>query len=191
NKSKEVESYLKMMTTSVKQQDKFIHDILDISKNARLEVKNEEIDFEVMVNEVFDQIKFLNHTRVTRKIEIQKTDPFFSDVSRLRVIFNNLISNSIRYHNGKQPKVEVSVRSNRDTANILVKDNGIGIASEHLKKVFKMFYRATETNPGSGLGLYIVKESIEKLNGSVRIDSQEGNGTEVLIEIPNRIDDQT
>lgn len=185
NKSREVEQYLELMTKSVKQQDNFIHDILSISKNARLGVPNEKIDLETMVKEVFEQIKFVNHKRVTKKIDIQGRCPLYSDRSRLRVIFNNLISNSVRYQNGSQPKVEVSAKIDKEAVEITVRDNGTGISKEHLKNVFNMFYRATDANAGSGLGLYIVKETVEKLKGTIKIDSVEGSSTVVVVQIPN------
>ncbi len=185
NKSSEVERYLELMTKSVKQQDNFIHDILSISKNARLGVSKEKIDLETMVKEVFEQIKFVNPKRVTKKMDIQGRYPFYSDRSRLRVILNNLISNSVRYQNGSQPKVEVSAKIDKEAVEIMVRDNGTGISKEHLKNVFNMFYRATDTNAGSGLGLYIVKETVEKLKGTVKIDSVEGSSTVVVVQIPN------
>ena len=185
NKSREVERYLELMTKSVKQQDNFIHDILSISKNARLGVAKEKIDLETMVKEVFEQIKFVNHKRVTKKMDIQGRYPLYSDRSRLRVILNNLISNSVRYQNGSQPKVEVSAKIDEEAVEITVRDNGTGISKEHLKNVFNMFYRATDTNAGSGLGLYIVKETVEKLKGTIKIDSVEGSSTVVVVQIPN------
>jgi signal transduction histidine kinase len=102
---------------------------------------------------------------------------------RLKVIFNNLISNAIRYSSKENPKIEITVKVKENTAEIIVADNGIGIEEEHLPNVFKMFYRATEKNTGSGLGLYIVKESIDKLKGTITINSKENEGTKVLLKI--------
>ena len=79
-------------------------------------------------------------------------------------------------------KVDVNVIGNG--AQVRVEDNGKGIAQEHLKHVCRMFYRATDDGAGSGLGLYIVKEAIDKLNGSIDIDSVEGQGTTVSLMIP-------
>jgi signal transduction histidine kinase len=100
------------------------------------------------------------------------------------VILNNIISNSIRYRNGKDPVINVAVHVEGRKAKLSVTDNGKGIAREHLENVCKMFYRATDEGTGSGLGLYIAKEAIDKLNGSIKIDSEEGRGTIVNLEIP-------
>ncbi|HLT71424.1 MAG TPA: HAMP domain-containing sensor histidine kinase, partial [Cyclobacteriaceae bacterium] len=103
---------------------------------------------------------------------------------RLKVILNSLISNAIRYRNGKDPIIKVKVRVGEEKARVSIEDNGKGIAKEHLSNVFKMFYRATDDGHGSGLGLYIVKEAVERLNGSIKINSKVGEGTTVNLEIP-------
>ncbi|NJM26374.1 MAG: HAMP domain-containing histidine kinase [Bacteroidia bacterium] len=93
-------------------------------------------------------------------------------------------SNSIRYRNGKDPVIKVDVKIKEKRVQLSIEDNGKGIAQEHLSNVYKMFYRATDDGAGSGLGLYIVKEAIDKLNGSINITSKEGHGTTVLLDIP-------
>ena len=100
------------------------------------------------------------------------------------MILNNLISNAIRYRNGRDPVIKVNVDITDKGAAVCIEDNGKGIAKEHLKHVCRMFYRATDDGAGSGLGLYIVKETIDKLNGSIDIDSIEGKGTTVQLMIP-------
>ncbi|MEM9389295.1 MAG: MASE1 domain-containing protein [Bacteroidota bacterium] len=178
--------YLLMIAESARQQDTFIKDILDLSRNARLEVAHEQISFEKMISDIFDQLKYSSEEKtITKEIEIDQTHPFRSDAKRLKVVFNNLISNAIRYSNGKDPHIKIAVNIDDTTARIEVADNGKGIPKKHLKNVFKMFYRATEDNAGSGLGLYIVKETIDKLRGSINLESQLKKGTTVVIEVPN------
>ena len=180
-----LQKYLDMISKSVKQQDLFIKDILDLSRNSRLKLNRTEINFEEVVSEIFEQLKYINHMKVSKSLEIEQTKPFYSDESRVKVVLNNLISNAIRHHNGKQPEVEISVKVKPKYAHISIRDNGIGIAKEHLGNVFKMFYRATDTNHGSGLGLYIVKETIDKLQGSIKLKSELDKGTEVMLQIPS------
>jgi signal transduction histidine kinase len=67
----------------------------------------------------------------------------------------------------------------------MVSDNGRGIHPEHIDNVFEMFYRATEDSQGSGLGLYIVKETVEKLQGTIYVRSTAREGTTFTLEIPN------
>jgi signal transduction histidine kinase len=103
------------------------------------------------------------------------------------VIVNNLISNAIKYYDTskKEPFLEIFVQVNKNRAVIEFKDNGIGIDQEYVTKVFDMFFRATQNNNGAGLGLYIVKEAIIKLNGTIKIDSKLNEGSTFRIEMPN------
>lgn len=180
-----LQKYLDMIERSVTQQDLFIKDILNLSRNSRLQMNRNEINFKEIINEIFDQLRFINHQKVNRSLEIDQNKPFFSDEGRIRVVFNNLISNAIRHHNGNQPKVDVSVQVKPKFVRIIIKDNGIGIAKEHMSNIFKMFYRATDTSHGSGLGLYIVKETIDKLKGTIKLKSEVNKGTQVTLQIPS------
>lgn len=180
------DTYLDMINNSALQQDHFIREILDQSRNSRLEVKREEILFEPIIDETFSQLSFATPTgkAVEKIISVRQQKPFYCDRWRLKVILNNIISNAIRYRNGRDPIIKVDVNVTEQGAEVCIEDNGKGIAKEHLKHVCRMFYRATDDGAGSGLGLYIVKEAIDKLNGSIKIDSVEGQGTTVQLMIP-------
>lgn len=181
-----IRRYLNMVAQSAEKQDLFIKDILDLSRNSRLEVTAENIDFNEMINETFDQLKYgTQEKKVAKNINVSQNVLFRSDLKRLKVVFNNLISNALRYSCGKKPAVWIDVVVDDITAKIIIKDNGIGIAAEHLENVFQMFYRATDDNAGSGLGLYIVKETVERLRGSIELTSKEEEGTVVTMEVPN------
>lgn len=104
-------------------------------------------------------------------------------------IFRNLISNAIKYRklDHPEPSIEITAHCTEDVNEISCKDNGIGIPTESLGRIFEMFYRASEQSDGSGLGLYIVKNAVDKLAGVVRVDSEPGQGTTFKIVLPNRI----
>ena len=164
----------------------FIKDILDLSRNSRVTVARQKISFNSLINDTFEQLKYCsNGNEINKKINISGQKKFYSDERRLKVIMNNILSNSIRYANGKDPIVYINVSVDSQSARISVQDNGVGIEKKHHKKIFDMFYRATDDNAGSGLGLYIVKESVEKLNGYIDLDSEPGKGTVINLEIPN------
>jgi signal transduction histidine kinase len=178
--------YFNMIGKSAEQQDLFIKDILDLSRNSRLVVNKDKIHWEELLNDTFDNLKYsVKDKKIEKIINIKGRSTFYSDQRRIKVIFNNLISNSIRYANGKDPKVEIDINVNKSIADITIADNGIGIEKPHQKKVFEMFYRATDSNVGSGLGLYIVKESVERLNGHIELNSEKGHGTIFNISLPN------
>jgi signal transduction histidine kinase len=103
------------------------------------------------------------------------------------VIFNNLISNSIRYSNTwiEHSFISIEVTIENRTAFIKIEDNGLGISAEHLPRIFEMFYRATQHVSGSGLGLFIVKETVDKLGGKISVSSTPNMGTTFTLELPN------
>ncbi|WP_169513364.1 PAS domain-containing sensor histidine kinase [Flexithrix dorotheae] len=184
----QIQVYLDLQEKSLVRLDEFIRDILNYSRNSRIELHEEEIDFNALIEETFQNFHYLEEAKEIEKIlEIQQPDVFYSDKRRLTVILNNLISNAIRFSNHyyKNSWIKVSISTDAQNAKIEISDNGIGIKAEHLSKIFEMFYRATEVKNGSGLGLYIVKESVEKLSGEITVQSDGNNGTKFTITIPN------
>lgn len=168
--------YLDKITNSALQQDSFIREILDQSRNSRLEVKKDEILFEPLIDETFNQLKFATATGtvVEKVVNVKQDGSFYSDRWRLKVILNNIISNSIRYRNGHDPVINVSVNIADHKAIVEITDNGRGIPKEHISKIYQMFYRATDDGAGSGLGLYIVKETMDILKDRSKLNPRKG-----------------
>lgn len=182
--------YMEMMEQSIMKLDNFIKDIIDYSRNARMDMVYEDIDIEKIVQEVYDNLNYLEKSaHIQKHIRIEQHCPCYTDAKRLGIIFNNLLSNAINYHNINQTQafIDVNVIINHQTIHISVTDNGIGVAHEHLNRIFEMFYRASYDSKGSGLGLYIVKEAINKLGGQISVHSEVGEGTKFDIVIPNHI----
>ncbi len=180
---------LQLIDSSVKKLDSFIKDIMDYSRNQRIEIKKETINFEQLINEALTEIRFLDkNDRIEKAISIENHTPFISDKRRLSVILNNLLSNAVRYHNLKKehPFIKVNVSLNElKQAEISVMDNGKGIKKEHLERIFEMFYRAEEGSQGSGLGLFIVKETVDKLHGKIDVESEFDKGTIFRVTLPS------
>jgi PAS domain S-box-containing protein len=179
--------YLQLMEQSIRRLDGFITDIISYSKNARQEVEYAPVAFEPLLRNVFADLAFFN-ARPSIRIEISVTEDgtFCSDVKRLEMVLSNLISNAFKYHNYMQqdPYIHANVVVSPSEAAITIQDNGQGIASEHIDKIFKMFYRAAESSDGSGIGLYIVKEVVQKLGGTIEVRSELGKGTTFSLRIP-------
>jgi len=184
----EISQYLRLMETSVRKLDNFIREIIAYSRNSRLELAQDLIHFEQILEEAYENVKYLeNYERLDRRLSIEGDVPFYTDSKRLLIIFNNLISNAIIYQNtlAEESFIEIKVRLQPEKAEIHFIDNGQGIAPEHLDNIFKMFYRASQDSKGSGLGLYIVKETIDKLGGSIEVSSVYGEGTDFYLVLPN------
>lgn len=182
------EHYLRLIDQSVGKLDNFISDIINYSRNSRMDIMPKAIDFNCLLSESIDSLKFMEGADKVRSIKhIHVSASFYSDYSRLLIIFNNIISNAVRYRDDwkEDSFLKISIDVDAEKAVIVFSDNGVGIADEYLDKVFKMFFRANADSKGSGLGLYIVKSAVEKLRGSIVVESTLGNGTTFTIEVPN------
>jgi signal transduction histidine kinase len=181
--------YFSMMERSIHKLDDTLHEIIEYSRNARKEILVEQIDLDTMIADNIERLAFMPGGETIRKeVVVQSDYPFYSDSYRLSVIFNNLISNAIKYSDPRKPEqfIKINASVNREKAHLRFEDNGIGIQPEYIEKVFDMFFRATTQKDGAGLGLYIVKEAVEKLNGEVTIQSEAGKGTVFIIDLKNQ-----
>jgi signal transduction histidine kinase len=159
---------------------------VNYSRNARLELVPQPFNLYNLVQEVIEGLRYLEGAGTTRiEFDLPPLTSVLADRNRLAVILNNLLANSIKY---RRPQtdcwIRISAGLGADGLSLKVTDNGIGIGPEHLDRVFEMFYRATETSQGSGLGLYIVKEIVDKMNGTLKIESTLDQGTEVTVRLP-------
>ena len=183
----EVTRYLGMMRDRVMSLDRFIRDITDYSRNNRLEVKREKVYLRAMVEDIWEGLKFSPEAEaITFRNEIPEQLFIHVDRGRLQVVLGNLISNAMRYQDSRKKEPFILVE-HYITGNIIclkVADNGQGIPKEYHTKVFDMFFRANEKSKGSGLGLYIVKEAIMKLSGSIQLDSEPMEGTTFTVRLP-------
>jgi signal transduction histidine kinase len=183
-----IDNLLDMQKRSLHRLDQFIKDIVDHSRNTRLLVEFEQINFESIIQTAFEHLQFMeNAERIKKIISVELNAPFYTSPSRLEIILNNLVSNAMKYANlnKSNPFIEVRVKANFEKAEIRVIDNGEGIPDDARPKIFDMFYRASAKGMGSGLGLYIVKEALQKINGTISVKSVYGEGTEFIVEIPN------
>jgi signal transduction histidine kinase len=99
----------------------------------------------------------------------------------------NLITNAVKFvQHGVRPKVRISAKENAGRVRLWVEDNGIGIAAEHQERIFKIFERlhSVATYPGTGIGLAIVRKGIERMGGTVGVESEPGKGSRFWIELP-------
>jgi hypothetical protein len=118
-------------------------------------------------------------------MRIQPDVEFSSEWTLLNAIMQNLIENAIKYSSGDSPYVEIRVSEQDDHVILEVEDNGQGIPDHHQSKIFEMFFRATNNASGSGLGLYILKRSVDRLNGTVELKSQVNEGSTFTVRLPH------
>jgi len=185
-----VDDYFEMIEKSVLKLDETIREILDYAHNARGELIISEVDLNKLIESSLQQ---LTHVRgfgdIAKNINIYGHTDLYSDAYRLSVIISNLISNAIKYRDETKANQFININATITPAHavIVIKDNGIGIHPDYLRNVFEMFYRATDRSQGAGLGLYIVKEMVEKLGGTIIINSELGKETLISLTIPNNL----
>ncbi|MFY0643227.1 MAG: PAS domain S-box protein [Bacteroidia bacterium] len=181
-------TYFDLQEKSVEKMDAFIHKITNFTKNSRLPVQCEELNFNSMIDDILGEYLFFDKSElITKSLEIKTDIPVYGDCERIKSIVRNLISNAIKYAdlNKDQPSIKVSVSTSHANVKISIKDNGVGIPEKIKPRVFEMFYRGSKISEGSGIGLYIVKEAVSKLSGKISLNSEEHIGTEVVVTIPN------
>jgi signal transduction histidine kinase len=183
----EIRQCLELMKDRIHNMDEFIKEIIDFTRNVRQEVKREKLTLRPFVHEIVEDLKFAEGMgQIYVRMDIPTNLEIVTDSTRLKVILHNLIGNAFKYHDPTKEQQEVLVKASADGERIQIdiEDNGIGIASEHQAKVFDMFYRASEKSQGSGLGLYIVQETLARLNGTIQMKSAVGKGSRFSIWLP-------
>lgn len=181
-------NYFAMMEHSIYKLDDTLKEILDYSRNARSDIKIEKVMLQALIDDGFERLKYVGGSdQIEKRTHVHAPVDLYSDPYRITVILNNLISNAIKYRDTTKPNsfIKIDVEVNDDNATILFEDNGIGVSVKLLDKIFDMFFRATDKSEGAGLGLYIVRETIDKLRGTIKVESIVGEGIRFKIVMPN------
>lgn len=180
--------HILMIRNSINRLDEFIKNILSYSRNNRTELEIEKISLQNTAIDIVDSLQSMEEVKgIHFEIDIKEKDPFYSDKLRFNTILENLISNAIKYHEEDESDryIKITGQSDPEKLQFSIADNGIGIAPIHHSKIFDMFFRLSSNKDGSGIGLYIVKDTVERLQGTIQIHSEEGVGTTFSITLKN------
>jgi signal transduction histidine kinase len=165
----------------------FLLEMLEYARNNKTGLRQEKVNVNTLIDEILEDLAHLeNAYRVEFKKFIRIEGEITIDRVRFMVIMNNLLSNAIKYHNYdiKNPWVKIMISKIENNIQVMVADNGRGIHDQYKDKIFEMFFRASNSPLGSGLGLFIVKETVEKMNGKIMLSSKEGEGACFRIDLP-------
>jgi signal transduction histidine kinase len=187
---KQAEDYLQKVYTSTQRLSLMVKDLLAASRleSGRIKLVLENVKIEKIIQETIDQFKIMSEEK---KIPIifdnQATNTeVFGDQARIFEILTNLISNALKYTQKGQITVRTEIKGSQMFVN--VQDTGIGIAKKDQVHLFQKFYRIqnekTLTIMGTGLGLYIIKNMIEKMNGTITFHSIVDQGTTFTFNLP-------
>jgi PAS domain S-box-containing protein len=180
--------HIGMIRKSVNRLDEFIKNILSYSRNNRTGLDIVQISLQKETTEIVNSLSSIKEAEgIHFEVEIKEHQPFYSDRLRLNTLLENLISNAIKYHktNQKGNYIKIMGHTTHEKLMLSISDNGIGISPEHHNKIFDLFFRISGTKNGSGIGLYIVKDTVQILKGTIQVHSKEGKGATFDITLKN------
>jgi len=167
--------------------DTVLKNLINIVEIIEGDTKIEKVDFRKIIREVLDELKKDNPLDdINIRITIEDNQIFYNDARLVQTIIYNILENSVKYRKanvGSHIFLNVSEKENKAFV-ISVSDNGIGIAKEVMPRIYDMFYRGTDESKGSGLGLYTVKKIVEKLGGTIFIESKQHYSTTAIVTLP-------
>lgn len=183
----EYKMYLGLIRQNIDRLDAFTTASIKYYKNTRERIIPEMVDLRDVIYECVETLRFQDEARdMDFFIDIDEDTRLLTDRNKLQIIFSNLISNAIKYrrNEGEKSYLRISCYIKQDAASLVFEDNGEGIPENKLGDIFTMFSRFSQRSSGSGLGLYIVKEVIDRLNGEISFTSDFGKGTTIAMLIP-------
>jgi len=179
---------LTRMETKVKQLERLIGELLDVSKiqEGRLEFLQETINLDELLQDVVETMQQMSEAH-TIVVHGAAPGPLIGDKNQLAQVFINLISNAIKYA-PDAPLIEIEVGGCLEAVTVKVRDHGIGIPKEQHEKIFERFYRAFDPSqravPGLGMGLHIAAKIIEHMGGTITVESEIGHGSTFEVKLP-------
>lgn len=170
-------------------------DLSEFVKETLKHISTSEESQSINVNSLLNKyLKTIEHNtkfqEIAIQLDIQQTGEFHTNAIEFQSILSNLISNSVKYCDPLKSEkfIAISFSSDSKKAILKVEDNGIGIKTDDIPKLTQLSYQVKKTtSAGAGLGLFMVKKSVDILGGSLKINSEYGVGSKFVIEIPNRI----
>src|SRR5258706_12120244 len=180
---------INMMETSLQRMDKGIHRLAYYNRNRKEIPRRTKINFGKILSQIKDKvIHHANYTRIEFSNQVQKISiPFYASRFRIELILEELIWNAFDFHDLTKTSLYISVKvvGGEQDVTITVEDNGAGIPKAYVGSVFDMFFRGSTVSKGSGFGLFVVREAVNKLGGTISLSSELGIGTMVALTLPN------
>ena len=162
--------------------------MIDAEKNIE-SVKIEEFEFNQLIKQIISGLKVQFEKKNINLLLLSSQKIYLeTDKYKLSQSIYNILTNAYKFTE-PQGKVSISYKKSGDKLFITIEDNGIGISSDDQKRVFDAYYRGhgTSSVSGEGIGLYVVKENLKKIEGIVSVDSEVGKGSQFSIQIPRRM----
>lgn len=191
NDGEEVEYFRDKIDYTARNMDDMLYKLLQVTEVNQSRLAIEQVKLSPLLREIREE---LQPELKANKIHLTLEDPeelhLTTDAHLLRMVLNNLLRNAIHFTSiigDRKRNVRVTINSAEDRIMIRIWDNGMGIKPEVLPNLFEMFFRGTEKSKGSGLGLYIVKKAVDRLNGSVWVQSELESFSVFILSLPRRL----
>lgn len=186
------DEHLERIKKSIEYLTKLLDDVLTISRTETKKISYQPVHLDLfkLAEECTQDAKSLMNDRHELKLNYKsQLKKFYLDAKLLRFVFSNLLSNAIKYSpNGG--KVELKISTSKKYLIIEVSDEGIGIPTGEIERIFESFYRTknSEEIAGTGLGLAIVKRAVDLHNGEIIVESEINKGTTFIVKIPKSVE---
>ena len=184
--SDEIPAEIKYITTSAEKMDMLITGLLKLSRLGRVQMKPEDIDMNVLMNEVVNSVRYQIRETGT-EVAVDDLPRCRADVSQITQIFWNLIDNAMKYRDPvRNCVIDISGYVEENVSIYCVADNGKGISPKHQKNIFEVFHRLEPEGPvaGEGLGLSIIRRIVDRHGGKVWVESEPGEGSRFFVSLP-------
>ncbi len=189
-KPEEAWDYLRLISKSLDKLDWILVTLYEVSVIRKGVVSIKEINIEGIITSLYQNLSHVaNYDRIKFKVTNNLKQPFYSDEILMQTVLRNILENAVKYSQLGilDPFVSITLSSEGDNNIIIVEDNGVGIKEEYKDKIFDPFVRANNDRKGSGLGLYIVKNAIDKLSGKIELIKSEPHvGTVFRMQFPKQ-----
>lgn len=180
--------YLESIEKTVNKMESLLDEFEQFLSNSRLGLTSKPVDVKKEIDKILhDFSEAIALKKIKVAVNVTQPVDFFTDENRFQVLLSHLISNAIIFQDDKKEEkhIGIHVMLNTEVCIIKISDNGIGIKEEVRSEIFQLFYRGSEQSKGTGVGLYIAKEILNKVGGTILVNSEWRKGSSFLISIPN------
>lgn len=187
NEPEKTAEYLDYTSQTLESMSGHLANVISFNKNKVEEIKPRIIDFEKLISTSIKEVELVpGRNAIDIQTHVVQKGEFVSDYSRISLIFSNIILNAIKFVDNRKTEnlLKISVAANSESASVEIEDNGIGISEENLPRIFDIFFREATGQVGSGIGLYIVKQALERIKGEIEVGSEKGAFTRFHIKLP-------
>jgi signal transduction histidine kinase len=188
NKDETLKEYIELIEKGAVDINKVLNKLNNIHFINREIIQTDIIDFnQILKNSKSNLSTYIDPPDLNVNIYTDEKIEFRSDPKLMSIIIENLVENAVIFRKTKIASIDIQLEKNEKHIIIKVKDDGLGISKEQYEKIFEMFYRGSEKSKGNGLGLYLVKKAVQKLQGEINVESKEGEFTCFTLSFPKVI----